>query len=69
MFTLHLKLWEGKGLLAPPKISMSPEQWWLEDDFPFEMVPFRRHVNFGGCNNISRFVGGPCTNMMFVNKN
>ena len=23
-----------------PKTNMSPENWWLEDEFPIEVVPF-----------------------------
>ena len=31
------------GLLVctPPKTNMSPENWWLEDAFPIEIVPFK----------------------------
>jgi len=29
---------------------MSPENQWLEDVFPTEIVPFRGHVSFRGCN-------------------
>ena len=31
------------------KINMSPENQWLEDVFPTEIVPFRGHVSFPGC--------------------
>ena len=29
---------------------MSPENQWLEDLFPIEIVPFWGHVSFQGCN-------------------
>ena len=28
---------------------MSPENQWLEDVFPIEIVPFRGHVSLRGC--------------------
>ncbi len=34
---------------------MSPENGWLEDVFPIEIVPFLRgHVSFQGCTFFSR---------------
>ena len=26
--------------LHPPKFNMAPEEWWLEDEFPFGIVNF-----------------------------
>ena len=34
----------GKGIYpnyTPPKFNIAPEQWWLQDYFPFEMVYFQ----------------------------
>ena len=36
---------------------MSLENQWLEDVFPTEIVPFRRHVSFRGCKSIDNLVG------------
>ena len=36
-------------LLTPLKTNMFPENQWLEDVFPIEIVPFGGHVNFQGC--------------------
>ena len=35
---------------TPLRTNMSPENQWLEDVFPTEIVPFRGHVSFLGCN-------------------
>ena len=35
----------------PENQRMSPENWWLEDNIPFKMVPFfRGHLSFQGCS-------------------
>ena len=36
---------------------MEPKNGGLQDDFPFNWVIFRFHVNFPGCNFFFRFVG------------
>ena len=37
-------------LVTPPKTNMSPENQWLEDAFPLQIVPFKRtFVSFQGC--------------------
>ncbi len=33
-----------------PKTKIALQKWWLEDYLPFQMVLFRWHVNFRGCN-------------------
>ena len=36
-------------MVTPLKTNMSPEDYWLEDVFPIELVPFWGHVSFQGC--------------------
>ena len=37
---------------TPPKTNMSPENWWLEDVFPIEIVPFVGDMLvFPGCTH------------------
>ena len=36
--------------VTPWKTNMSPENHWLEDVFPIEIVLFRGHVSFRGCS-------------------
>ena len=47
-FSLHVCFgWEC--LDTPLKTNIAPEKWWLEDKFPFEMIPFYgTFVNFQG---------------------
>ena len=36
--------------VTPPKTNMSPENQWLEDVFPIQIVPFKvTFVSFQGC--------------------
>ena len=36
--------------ITPPETNMSPENQWLEDVFPIEIVPFKgTFVSFPGC--------------------
>ena len=42
----------GTKSLTPQKFSIAPENWWLEEYFPFGMIPFRRegYVKLQGFN-------------------
>ena len=40
---IKLCLW-----LPLPETNIAPGNWWLEDDFPFEMVPFQGTFQFSG---------------------
>jgi len=45
----------------------SPENSWLEDDFPFKMVPFQgTFVHFGGGTSDLSFLFGSETFSMFI---
>ena len=35
--------------LTPPKFNIAPEEWWLENEFPFGIGYFRGYVKFQGC--------------------
>ena len=32
--------WFNHQLPTPPKFSIAPEKWWLEDEFPFGIAYF-----------------------------
>ena len=46
------------GRVLPGKTNMSPENQWLEDVFPIEIVPFGGHsLVFGGVDPIAHIFG------------
>ena len=43
----RLAVAEVSEMFTPPKFNMAPEEWWLEDEFPFGIVYF-----WGGMLNL-----------------